>query len=117
MTDHRETIFIVDRITPKPGQAKAFLDIYMARYAPAARERGMTLVHRWVSPPMWLDEQSNTLTIVWTVQGAPAWWNMSFHGRRDPAVSGFWESIEPMIVSRHRGFSAEAADLESLADV
>jgi len=117
MTEHQETIFIVDQVIPKPGQAKAFLDTYMARYAPAARERGMTLVHQWVSPPMWLDEQSNTLTIIWTVQGAPAWWNMSFHGRRNPEVAGFWESIEPMIVSRRRSFSAEVADLESLADV
>jgi hypothetical protein len=118
MTEHKETIYIVDQIVPKPGKGKEVLDTYMAKYAPAARaERGMTLVHQLVSPPMWLDEQSNTLTIIWTVQGAPAWWNMSFHGRRNPDVAGFWESIKPLIVSRHRSFSAEVADLGSLADV
>jgi hypothetical protein len=112
-----ETIYILDQVTPKPGQAEAFLAAYMEKYAPAARARGMTLVHRWVAPPMWLKEQSNTLFIIWTVQGARAWWQMSFLGRRDPAVSGFWEEIEPMIEKRHRSFLSDVADVESLCHV
>ena len=93
---HNETIYILDQVTVKPGRAQDFLADYMERYAPAARARGMTLVHRWVTPPMWLREQSNTLHIIWTVQGAPAWWSMSHQGRRNPAVRGFWESVEPL---------------------
>jgi len=112
-----ETIYILDQITPKPGQAQAFLNAYMEKYAPAARARGMTLVHRWVSPPMWLKEQSNTLFIIWTVQGAKAWWQMSFLGRRDPTVVGWWEEAESMIEKRHRCFLSDVADIESLANV
>ena len=82
--EHDETIYILDEMTAKPGQAEALLAAYMEKYAPAARERGMILVHRWVTPPLWLKEQSNTLYVIWTVQGAKAWWQMSFLGRRDP---------------------------------
>jgi hypothetical protein len=116
-TEHKETIYILDQVTTKPGQAQEFLEVYMAHYAPAARERGMTLVHRWVTPPMWLKEQSNTLHIIWTVQGAPAWWSMSHQGRRNPAVRQFWESVEPLIETRHRSFLSDVADVESLCDV
>ena len=116
-TEHNETIFILDEVTAKPGRARDFLAAYMERYAPAARERGMTLVHRWVAPPMWLKEQSNSLFIIWSVQGARAWWQMSFLGRRDPAVSGFWEETRPMIEKRHRCFLSDVADVESLCNV
>ncbi len=116
-TEHNETIYILDQVTPKPGQAQAFLAAYMERYAPAALERGMTLVNRLVSPPMWLKEQSNTLQITWSVKGAGAWWAMSHQGRRNPAVKEFWESVQPMIVTRHRSFLSDVADVESICNV
>jgi hypothetical protein len=116
-TEHNETIYILDEVTVKPGQAQDFLAAYMERYAPAARERGMTLVHRWVTPPMWLKEQSNTLHIIWTVQGAPAWWGMSHQGRRNPAVKAFWNSVEPLVEKRHRSFLSDVADVESICNV
>jgi hypothetical protein len=115
--EHNETIYILDQVTAKPGQAQAFLAAYMEHYAPAARGRGMTLVHRWITPPLWLKEQSNTLHIVWTVQGAAAWWAMSQRGRGDPTVRDFWDSIEPLIETRHRSFLSDVADVESLCDV
>ncbi len=115
--EHNETIYILDEMTAKPGQAEALLAAYMEKYAPAARERGMTLIHRWVTPPLWLREQSNTLYVIWTVQGAKAWWRMSFLGRRDPAVTGWWEEAASMIETRRRCFLGDVADLESLSNV
>jgi hypothetical protein len=115
--EHNETIYILDEVTVKPGRAEEFLAAYMEKYAPKARARGMTLVHRWMTPPLWLKEQSNTLYIIWTVQGAKAWWQMSFLGRRDPAVFGWWEEAEAMIVTRRHCFLSDIAELESLANV
>jgi hypothetical protein len=115
--EHHETIYIVDHVTAKPGRAQAFLDAYMERYAPAAKERGMTLVSRLVAPPMWLTDQSNTLLITWTVEGAGAWWGMSHQGRRNPAVREFWESVGGLIEKRHRSFFSDVADVESICDV
>ena len=48
--EHKETIFIQDQITARPGKAKEVLAAYMERYAPAAKEeRGMTLVSRLIA--------------------------------------------------------------------
>jgi hypothetical protein len=113
----KETIHYLDRIVAKPGRAKAILELYMEKYVPAARARGMTLVHRWVSPPVWLGNQSNTLCIIWTVQGAGAWWQAAIPARRDPEVLRFWNEIEALIVSRTRSFFSDVDDIESLCDV
>jgi hypothetical protein len=115
--EHNETIYILDEVTPKAGRGEAFLAAYMTQYAPKARERGMTLVHSWVTPPLWLKEQSNTLYIIWSVQGARSWGQMSFVGRRDPAVAGWWEEAEAMIEHRRRCFLSDVSELESLSHV
>jgi hypothetical protein len=116
-TPHGEPIYILDQVTTRPGQGQAFLDAYMTRYAPGAEARGMTLVHSWVTPPLWLDDQPNTLFIVWSVKGAPAWWQMSFQSRRDPEVTAWWEEAQTMMISRHRSFLGDVADIASLTDV
>ncbi len=67
---------IIDDLVARPGEGKALLDAYMADYAPGARARGMVLDRVLVSPPLWMDDQPNTLTIVWNVEGAAGWWGM-----------------------------------------
>jgi hypothetical protein len=94
---------LVDEITVKPGQGAAFLRAYMERYAPGARARGLELEQRWMTPPLWLDEQCNTLVFVWLLRGAAGFWAMSLAGRQDPAVRDWWWSeAQPMIESRRR---------------
>lgn len=112
-----ETIYVVDEIVPQPGEGQALLEQYMKRYAPGAQVRGMTLERVLVSPPMWLDDQSNTLTITWTLQGAPAFWQMSFMGRSDPDVAAWWAEVDKRVLSRKRSFHAAAADVEALSHV
>lgn len=111
------TIYAVDEIVPRPGEARAFLAAYMDRYAPGARARGMTLERVLVRPPMWLDDQSNTLTITWTIPGVPAWWGMSMQGRFDPATAAWWREVDGMVVRRERHFMAAHEDLEALSHV
>lgn len=112
-----EVVYVVDEIMPRPGEAQALLDDYMARYAPGARARGMTLDRVLVSPPMWLDDQSNTLTISWTVLGAAGWWGMSFLGRADAQVAAWWAEVDARVVSRRRTFHSAASDVEALGRV
>ncbi len=45
-----KTVFLIDQVVTKPGQARAFLNAYMERYAPGARARGMSLERSWVTP-------------------------------------------------------------------
>jgi hypothetical protein len=113
----QETIYYLDHLVAQPGRAQALLQFYMSDYAPQARTRGMTLVHRWVTPPLWLREQSNELFIVWSVEGTQAWWNATRLRRADPSFLDFWEDAKPMIVSRRRIFLSDVNDVDALCNV
>ena len=111
------TIYVIDELVARPGEGEAVLAAYMERYAAGARQRGMALERVLVSPPMWLVDQSNTLTISWTLNGAAAWWQMSFLGRNDPEVRAFWAEMSERLVSRKRSFASAAEDVKVLSDV
>lgn len=107
MTDE---VFVLDRITAQPGQARAVLDAYMANYVPNAAERGMTLRHSWVNPPLALNgSHSHTLTFIWSVAGTPGWWQMRLTAAFDPSVGAFWAALKPLIIERSRTFHEEAS--------
>jgi len=112
-----ETIYILDQITPKAGRAEEFLKAYMARYAPGAAARGMKHEFTWVGPPMWLENQPNTLFVIWSVQGAPAWWAMEHQARRDPSVIDWWRDADAMVETRRRSFLSNVSDVASLTNV
>ncbi len=113
-----ETVYIVDQITTKPGAGRAFLDAYTQRYAPGARERGMTLEHTWVAPPVWLEDGSNTLFFVWSVKGAKEVWGSLIGGRRGSALDDWWwKDAAEMIMARERFFLSNPSDIASLTNV
>ncbi|AGH48805.1 MULTISPECIES: hypothetical protein [Sphingomonadales] len=111
------TIYVIDEIVALPGKGRALLEAYHERYAPGARARGMALDRVLVSPPMWLDDDSNTITISWTIQGAPAWWGMSFQSRNDPGVADWWAEVDEMIVRRSRHFATAESDIAEICNV
>ena len=112
-----ETIYILDQVTPKAGRAQEFLKAYMDRYAPGAAARGMKHEFTWIGPPMWLENQPNTLFFIWSVQGAPAWWAMEHQARRDPSVMDWWREADTMIETRRRSFLSNVSDVASLTNV
>jgi hypothetical protein len=115
MADGR--VFVIDRVVTKPGCARTFVNTYLAEYAPGARSRGMTLCDVLVSPPIWSDDLSNTVTISWTLPSAQAWWEMTWKGRPDPAVGEWWSRISKLVVERSRSVAAAADDVDGLCDV
>ena len=116
-TGERRIIHAIDEIVAKPGDGKAMLDDYLARYAPGARARGMVLEQVLVSPPMWLDDQSNTLSFRWSIADTGGWWQMRFVGGNDPEVIAWWAEADARAVSRRRFSAAEPADIEGLCHV
>ena len=109
------TVYLVDQIVPKPGLAQAFMREYRERYVPGAQARGMRLEHSWVTPPVWLEDQSNTLIVIWSLRGAEGFWSMSFQGRQDPSLQDWWwREAAPMIESRQRFIASDIADVASL---
>lgn len=110
-------VFVIDRVVTRPGCARRFVDAYLAGYAPGARQRGMTLRNVLVSPPIWFDVEVNTVTIVWALPSAQAWWEMTWAGRSDPKIAEWWSQITELVAERSRSFAAEAADVDGLCDV
>jgi hypothetical protein len=108
-------VYLVDQLMAKAGQAQALLQAYREHYIPGAQARGMRLEHSWVMPPLWLEQQSNTLLFVWSLRGAIDFWAASFQGRQDPALEDWWwRQAAPLIESRQRYVAGEAADLSQL---
>lgn len=110
-------VYVVDRVITKPGCAKRFVDAYLAEYAPGARQRGMTLRDVLVSPPIWLDDQANTITVTWSLPSPQAWWEMTWQGRPDPTVAQWWADVDPLVDERSRSVAAAAEDVDGLCDV
>jgi hypothetical protein len=111
-----QTVYLIDDLLAAPGKGRELLAAYRERYVPGGVARGMTLEKVIVSPPVWLEEASNRLTILWTVEGPGGWWGQAAQSRYDPAVAQFWASIQDLVVSRRRHFGAADADVAELAD-
>ncbi|PHV67088.1 hypothetical protein [Williamsia muralis] len=111
------TIFVVDQVVLKPGAARDFVAAYLDEYAPAAARRGLILDRIIVTPPVWLDDASNTVTATWSVPGPRAWWQTMVAARHDPAPAQWWTDVAPMIVERSRSMAADVGDVEGLCDV
>jgi hypothetical protein len=107
-------VYVVDELVARPGQGKRLLDEYLAHYAPGATARGMALEQVLVSPPVWMDDQPNTLTIIWTVAGAEGWWAMRLGASADPGVAAFWDGAGERLLSRRRSFAAAPEAVEAL---
>lgn len=110
-------VYVVDRVVTRPGCARAFVDAYLAQYAPGAAERGMTLEHVLVSPPIWFTDQCNTVTATWRLAGPQAWWEMTWKGRPDQKLRRWWEDIGELVQERSRTVAAGADDVEDLCNV
>jgi len=110
-------VYVIDRVVTCPGRAREFVERYLAEYAPGARDRGMTLREVLVSPPIWFADQSNTVTISWSLPSARAWWEMTWKGRPDSALGKWWSDISELLVERTRGVAATADDVDGLCDV
>jgi len=110
-------VYVIDRVVTRPGCTRTFVDTYLAEYAPGAVERGMTLRGVLVSPPIWFDDQSNTVTITWSLSNPRAWWEMTWQGRPDPTLGQWWSAMDELVENRTREVAASAADVDGLCDV
>ncbi|AQA20497.1 hypothetical protein BTZ20_4505 [Rhodococcus sp. MTM3W5.2] len=112
-----EKVYVIDRVVTRPGRAREFVDAYLAEYAPGARGRGMALEHVLVSPPIWFDDESNTITATWTLDGAEGWWQMTWQGRPDPTLGQWWTRMDELVLERTRTMASAAQDVDGLTDV
>lgn len=110
-------VFVTDRVVTRPGRTREFVAAYLTGYAPGARQRGMTLHRVLVSPPIWFEDQPNTVTVTWSLPSARAWWEMTWQGRPDPSIGEWWNGIDELVTERSREVAADATDVDGLCDV
>jgi hypothetical protein len=77
----------------------------------------MTLRDILISPPVWFDDRSNTVTITWSLPSARAWWEMTWKGRPDNRIGKWWVDISGLVVERTRSMAAAVGDVDALCDV
>lgn len=102
------TIYALDEISVHPDKVAEFEAAYREVYVPLAKDRGMTLEHAWMTPPVTLEDAPNSLLFVWSVPDPPAWWRMRY-GAYEPKVSAFWLDTAHMVVARRRIFLTSIA--------
>lgn len=112
MNSASETIHLIDEIELLPDATDDFLAAFRARYLPGARERGMELVHTWITPPESPPEAGASVLLVWGLEGVPGFWSMRRQSAA-PEVDDWWRECERYAVRRTRRF---AVTPESRAD-
>lgn len=113
-----EKVYVIDTFTPKPEDGKAFLDEYLKTYRPMAEGGGMAFVSATVAPPIWLENDSNIIQIIWTLDDiAVAAWGMSSATRYNPAYVEWWKTVRSRVLKRDRSYYASEEYMEVLNHV
>ncbi len=61
-------IHVLDEIVLDPRHAPDMLALLERSYLPTSEARGLTLLHRWISPPVAIEDAPNTLRLLWQVR-------------------------------------------------
>jgi hypothetical protein len=114
MSDSGDTIFLIDEIELRPDVMDDFLEAFRARYLPGARDRGMELVHTWVTPPETPPETGATILFVWALAGIPGFWRMRSQNAT-PEIADWWRECEGYCVQRTRRFAVAPESLSAFS--
>lgn len=102
-------VHILDEIVLQPDNLHAVLEMLEDRYLPGLPARhALTLAQRWVSPPVRLADQPNTLWLLWTVTDAYGYYTM--RGTAGPEVTAFWEAVDKLCLRRRRHVMGDASE-------
>lgn len=110
-------LYCIDRFVTKPGDGAAFLEYFLGEYLEKAQGYGMELKSRLVSPPIWLDNASNTIELVWGIAGFNGWAAMVNASRYEPETLTWWPSVHERVLSHDRSYYANDMDLEVINNV
>jgi len=101
-------IRLLDEIEVEAAQLPALRRLLADHYRPGAATRGMRLEAEWVSPPLALQDASNTLWLLWQLADLGAWWSMRAQAAVDPAVAALWQQVDGLCRTRRRHTLGEA---------
>ena len=93
-------IHVLDEIVLEPEHIPAVLVLLNERYLPGCEPRGLTLLNRWVSPPVAVPDEPNTLWLLWQVPGVYAYYSM--RSTAGAEVLEFWSAVDELSHCRRR---------------
>ncbi len=100
MSGRNLVITILDEICVPAGELSSTLQYFESHYLPAAEGRGLTLTAQWVSPPVVLQDQPNTLWLQWQVADPMSYYGMRAGQTED--VAAFWAKVDAIADVRRR---------------
>ncbi len=104
MSEAADTIYMIDEIELHPDRLEPFLEAFRARYLPIAEQRGMQLLHTWVTPPEGPPDLGETVLLVWGLAGIPGFWQMRSQTGL-PGIAEWWSECDTFCVRRTRRFA------------
>lgn len=97
-----DALHLLDEFVVEPAQLPALRQQLAERYLPGAYQRGLVLAGEWVSPPVVVPGETQTLWLLWRLPDVGAWWQMRFQAGADPDVAAFWTALAPRCHARRR---------------
>jgi len=91
-------IHILDEILLEPEHIPDVLRELEQVYLSRSAERGLTLLQRWISPPVAIPGQPNRLWLLWQVPDV--WGYYGMRASAGPEVSAFWTAVEGVSLQR-----------------
>ena len=106
----------MDEIRVPAGELSSTVQLLENHYLLAAEARGLTLVAKWVSPPVVLQDQPNTLWLQWQVADTLSYYAMRAGQTED--VAAFWAQVNAIadVRRRHVMVSADTVLPDKLED-
>lgn len=95
-----QVITILDEIQLPAGELSSTVQRLESHYLPAAEGRGLKLIAKWVSPPVVLQDQPNTLWLQWQVADTMSYYGMRAGQTED--VAAFWAEVDAIADARRR---------------
>lgn len=93
-------IQILDEILLDPRHIPSVLALLEERYMPQAAARGLTLLQRWVSPPVAVPGERNRLWLLWQVPDVWGYYGMRLGAGAE--VLEFWGFVDTLCEHRAR---------------
>ncbi|MCR9095750.1 MAG: hypothetical protein NXI30_16130 [bacterium] len=104
MSEDANTIYMIDEIELHPDRLESFLEAFEADYRPLAQQRGMELLHTWVTPPEGPPDLGETVLFVWGLAGIPGFWQMRSQTGL-PGITEWWRQCDDFCKRRTRRFA------------
>lgn len=101
-------ISIMDEIRCSAADLPTLLRRFEQDYLPEALNRNLILRGHWVSPPVAVADQPNTLWCQWELPDAASYYAM--RSGQTPKVAEFWAAVDALALARYRHVMVPASE-------